>query len=124
MSVSNLVKYPLADGALALSAGATIVAGSYATGTQPLTLVWSGAVLTGAGGTSTLTWTYGAGAPHLFRAGDFAVSQKIAGATLNGSTAVLTADATATTDTIVVSSSAEISTIFVQVFRAVNAYQY
>jgi hypothetical protein len=124
MSVSNLVKYPPAEQSLALSAGGTIVAGSYATGTQPLTLVWQGAVLTGAGGTSTLTWTYSAGAPHLFKAGDFCVSNKIAGATLNGSTAVLTPSATATTDTIVASSSAEASTIFVQVFRAVNAYQY
>lgn len=124
MSVSNLVKYPPADGALALSAGATIVAGSFSTGTQPLTLVWSGAVLTGAGGTSTLTWTYSAGAPHLFKAGDFAVCSKIAGATPNGATVALTVAATPTTDTIVVASSAEVSTIFVQVFRAVNAYQY
>ena len=124
MSVSNLVKYPPAEQSLALSAGGTIVAGSYSTGTQPHQLVWSGAVLTDATGASTLTWTYGAGAPHLFKAGDFAVSNKIAGATLNGSVAVLTPSATATTDTLACASSAEISTIFVQVFRAVNAYQY
>lgn len=124
MSVSNLVKYPPAEQDLALSAGATIVAGSYSTGVQPATLVWAGTVLTGAGGTTTLTWTYGAGEPHLFKAGDFCVSTKIFGATPNGAISVLTPLATATTDTLVLTSTAEASTIYAQVFRTVNAYQY
>jgi len=125
MSVSNLVKYPAGvEQDIALSAGATIVAGSYSTGTQPATLVWAGTVLTGAGGTTTITWTYGAGAPHLFKAGDFCVSTKIFGATANGAVSVLTPSATATTDTLLLTSSAEASTIYVQVFRTVNAYQY
>jgi len=124
MSVSNLVKYPPAEQSLGLSAGATIVASSYSTGTQPATVVWAGTVLTGAGGTTTLTWTYVAGAPHLFKAGDFCVSTKIFGATPNGAVAVLTPSATATTDTLLLTSTAEASTIYCQVFRTVNAYQY
>jgi hypothetical protein len=123
MSVSNLVKYPPAEQDLGIATG-TLVAGSFSTGTQPATLVWAGTVLTGAGGTSTLTWTYVAGAPHLFKAGDIAVSTKIFGATANGAVAVLTPLATATTDTLLLTSSAEASTIYVQVFRTVNAYQY
>jgi hypothetical protein len=123
MSVSNLVKYPPAEQSLGIATG-TLVAGSYSTGVQPAQLVWAGTVLTGAGGSSTLTWTYGAGEPHLFKAGDFCVSTKIFGATPNGAVATLTPNATATTDTLLLASTAEASTIYAQVFRTVNAYQY
>jgi hypothetical protein len=116
MSVSNLVgNFSIPDYALAFSAGATVA--GVASSLQPKVLVWSGVITTDATGTTTATWTYGAGAPHLFKAGDYVVASLLPLAAADTLTAVLTPAATATTDTLVITGIAAVHSVYTEVWR-------
>ena len=116
MSVSNLVgNFSTPDYALAFTAGAGVV--GFASSLQPKVLVWSGIITTDATGATTATWTYGAGAPHLFRAGDYVVASLLPLAAADTLTAVLTPAATATTDTLAIAGIAAIHSVYVEVWR-------
>jgi hypothetical protein len=116
MSVSNLVgNFSIPDYSLAFTAGAGVA--GVASSLSPKVLVWSGVITTDAGGTTTATWTYGAGAPHLFKAGDYVVASLLPLAAADTLTAVLTPAATATTDTLVITGIAAIHSVYVEVWR-------
>jgi len=103
------------DYALAFTAGAT-VAGT-ASSLSPKVLVWSGVVTTDATGTTTATWTYSAGAPHLFKAGDYVVASLLPLAAADTLTVALAPAATATTDTLVITGIAAVHSVYVEVWR-------
>jgi hypothetical protein len=116
MSVSNLVgNFSIPDYSLAFSAGG-VVAG-VASSLQPKVLVWSGVITTDGTGTTTATWTYGAGAPHLFKAGDYVVCSILPLLATDTLTAVLTPAATATTDTLVITGTAAPHSVYTEVWR-------
>jgi hypothetical protein len=120
MSVSSLANTAVLtpDYVLSTAPAATFGVNTFSSSAQPRTLVWADTVIVPAGGASTLTFTYAAGAPHLFKAGDYVSVKPLALLATSVCSAVLTPAATATTDTLAITCEAVAQSIQVEVYRS------
>ena len=120
MSVSSLANTAVLtpDYVLSSAPAATFGVNTFSSSAQPRTLVWSDNVVVGVTGGTVLTWTYAAGAPHLFKAGDYVSVKPLALLATSVCSAVLAPSVTATTDTLTIVGDAIAQTIQVEVYRS------